>query len=92
MKKYIVFILLMGLSMTAFAASKKFTLVIDAGHGGGDAGAVGAISKEKNLTLKFALAFGRMVERNCTVVRKSPTRPRPTFSCLFISMPCPGVG
>ena len=50
--------------VSADAASKKFTLVIDAGHGGHDTGAVGAISKEKNLTLKFALAFGRMVERN----------------------------
>jgi N-acetylmuramoyl-L-alanine amidase len=47
--------------VSADAASKKFTLVIDAGHGGHDTGAVGAISKEKNLTLKFALAFGRMV-------------------------------
>ena len=48
--------------MMAQAAGKNgFTLVIDAGHGGHDTGAVGAISKEKNLTLKFALAFGRMV-------------------------------
>ena len=83
MKKYIIFILLMGLSMTAFAASKKFTLVIDAGHGGGDAGAVGAISKEKNLTLKFALAFGRMVERNCSDVKVVYTRKTDVFVELY---------
>ena len=83
MKKYIVFILLMGLSMTAFAASKKFTLVIDAGHGGGDTGAVGAISKEKNLTLKFALAFGQMVERNCPDVKVVYTRKTDVFVELY---------
>ena len=83
MKKYIVFILLMGLSVTAFAASKKFTLVIDAGHGGGDTGAVGAISKEKNLTLKFALAFGQMVERNCPDVKVVYTRKTDVFVELY---------
>ena len=43
-------------------AGYRFTLVVDAGHGGHDSGAKGAISSEKDLTLKFALAFGRMVE------------------------------
>ena len=33
---------------TCVAANKKFTLVIDAGHGGHDAGAVGHITKEKS--------------------------------------------
>ena len=70
MKKYIVFILLMGLSMTAFAASKKFTLVIDAGHGGGDAGAVGnagevmgAMERLFDMVLAFLIgaAFGKMI-------------------------------
>ena len=83
MRKFLVFILLVGLSMTAFAASKKFTLVIDAGHGGSDAGAVGAISKEKNLTLKFALAFGQMVERNCPDVKVLYTRKKDVFVELY---------
>ena len=69
--------------MTAFAASKKFTLVIDAGHGGNDTGAVGAISKEKNLTLKFALAFGQMVERNCPDVKVLYTRKKDVFVELY---------
>ena len=60
--RYILCVLLLGGAMMAQAAGKNgFTLVIDAGHGGHDTGAVGAVSKEKNLTLKFALAFGRMV-------------------------------
>jgi N-acetylmuramoyl-L-alanine amidase len=53
---------------TAVDKSKKFTLVIDAGHGGHDAGAIGAITKEKIINLNVALAFGRLVERNCKAV------------------------
>ena len=68
---------------SADAANKKFTLVIDAGHGGHDTGAVGAISKEKNLTLKFALAFGRLVERNCPDVRVIYTRKTDVFVELY---------
>lgn len=57
-----------------YAASKRFTLVIDAGHGGHDAGAIGAISKEKDLTLKYALALGQMIERDCPEVHVIYTR------------------
>ena len=39
--------LLAFLPLALMAANKKFTLVIDAGHGGHDAGAVGTITKEK---------------------------------------------
>ena len=63
--------------------NEKFTLVIDAGHGGHDAGAVGAVSKEKNLTLKFALAFGKMVERNCPDVKVIYTRKTDVFVELY---------
>lgn len=65
--------------LTAVAAGKKFTLVIDAGHGGNDTGAVGAISKEKNINLSVALAFGRYVERNCPDVRVIYTRTTDVF-------------
>lgn len=76
--------LLLGGAMMAQAAGKTgFTLVIDAGHGGHDTGAVGAISKEKNLTLKFALAFGRMVEQNCPDVKVVYTRKTDKFVELY---------
>ena len=65
------------------AEAKAYTLVIDAGHGGKDAGAVGAISKEKNLTLKYALAFGRMVEKNCPDVKVVYTRKTDCFLELW---------
>ena len=71
MGKRVVFIalLLLTLATHAMGAGKRFTLVIDAGHGGRDAGCVGSMSKEKNLTLKMALAFGKYVERNCPDVK-----------------------
>lgn len=65
--------------MMMSAANKKFVLVIDAGHGGHDAGAVGAISKEKNINLKTALAFGRYVENNCPDVKVIYTRKTDVF-------------
>ncbi len=58
----------------AMAQAKKFTLVIDAGHGGKDPGARGAISKEKDLNLKVALKFGSYVENNCPDVKVIYTR------------------
>ncbi len=75
---------MLGVAMVATAATKtNFTLVVDAGHGGHDTGAVGAISKEKNLTLKFALAFGRLVEENCPDVKVVYTRKTDKFVELF---------
>ena len=41
-----------------------FTLVIDAGHGGRDKGALGVHSYEKNINLAVALEFGELVKRN----------------------------
>ncbi|WP_444365585.1 N-acetylmuramoyl-L-alanine amidase [Prevotellamassilia timonensis] len=58
---------------------RNFTLVIDAGHGGHDAGAVGAYSKEKDINLKVALAFGRLVEDNCPDVKVVYTRKTDVF-------------
>ena len=70
-------------AVVANAANKKFTLVIDAGHGGHDAGALGAVVKEKDLTLRYALAFGAMVERNCQDVKVVYTRKTDRFIELW---------
>lgn len=72
-------ILLLVFAVVVNAANKSFTLVIDAGHGGRDDGACGAISKEKDLTLKYALAFGKLVERECPDVRVIYTRKTDVF-------------
>ena len=68
----------------SIAASNRFTLVIDAGHGRHDAGALGATSKEKDINLNVALAFGRYVERNCPDVKVIYTRKTDVFVPLNV--------
>jgi len=71
--------LVMLMAVTAVAAKKKFTLVIDAGHGGNDAGAIGSLTQEKRINLNVALAFGRLVEQNCPDVKVIYTRKKDVF-------------
>ena len=79
-KIIIILTLLISFALTAqSAAGRKFTLVIDAGHGGHDAGALGAKSKEKDINLNVALAFGRYVEANCPDVKVVYTRKTDVF-------------
>ena len=79
-RKFYVFLLLICcFAVTSFAAKRPFTLVIDAGHGGKDAGAPGKYSYEKNINLKVALAFGRYVEKNCPDVKVIYTRKTDVF-------------
>lgn len=82
LRKIVVILLSLWLAMPMDAA-KTFTLVIDAGHGGHDAGAVGAMSKEKNLTLKYSLAFGKLVEQRCPDVKVIYTRTTDRFLELW---------
>ena len=60
-------------------STKKFILVLDAGHGGHDAGAVGSYSKEKNINLNVTLELGRLVEANCKDVKVVYTRKTDVF-------------
>lgn len=85
MAKKILLILILIISfVTGIAgANKKFTLVIDPGHGGRDSGAPGAFSVEKNINLNVALAFGRYVEQNCPDVRVVYTRKTDVFIPLY---------
>ena len=82
-RKRVFFLITMLLfAVAVMAANRKFTLVIDAGHGGTDHGAPGSYSKEKDLTLKYALAFGRYVEDNSPDVRVVYTRKTDVFVTL----------
>lgn len=71
--------LAMCIGVAYAAGDKRFTLVIDAGHGGHDAGAKGKTSYEKNINLNVALAFGRYVERNMPEVKVVYTRKTDVF-------------
>lgn len=58
---------------------KKWIVVIDAGHGGKDPGAVGAITVEKKITLAIALKAGEYLEKNLKNVKVIYTRKTDTF-------------
>lgn len=59
--------------------AKDFVVVIDAGHGGHDPGAIGKISKEKNINLNVALKVGKQIKQNCQDVKVIYTRERDVF-------------
>ena len=75
----VLFVAIMPFVSLADVEKRNFTLVIDAGHGGHDAGAIGAYSKEKDINLKVALALGRLVEKNCPDVKVVYTRKTDVF-------------
>jgi len=58
---------------------KGWVLVIDAGHGGKDPGALGANSSEKNITLAIALKTGNYIKQNIKNVTVIYTRENDTF-------------
>ncbi|MBE6287694.1 MAG: N-acetylmuramoyl-L-alanine amidase [Mediterranea massiliensis] len=62
--------------------AKNFVVVIDAGHGGNDPGAVGKISKEKDINLSVALKLGKLIEQNCPDSKVIYTRKRDVFVSL----------
>ncbi|MDR1054745.1 MAG: N-acetylmuramoyl-L-alanine amidase [Prevotellaceae bacterium] len=56
------------------AESKIKKIVIDAGHGGKDPGALGVVHFEKNLVLPVALRLGRLIEENLPHIEVIYTR------------------
>lgn len=83
-RPYIVYIciclwLLFLPSCTGHLWGKDFVVVIDAGHGGHDPGAIGKTSKEKNINLSVALKVGNLIKRNCDDVKVIYTRSKDVF-------------
>ena len=76
-----VFFLIFLLPLCALAqkGEKIQTIVIDAGHGGKDSGALGKVSKEKDLNLAVALKFGAYIEENLPDVNVVYTRDKDKF-------------
>ena len=66
-------------SCTSHLWGKDFVVVIDAGHGGHDPGAIGKISKEKNINLNVALKVGNLIKKNCDDVKLIYTRSKDVF-------------
>ena len=66
----------------AVVSAKDFVLVIDAGHGGRDAGALGNRAKEKDINLGVALKLGRMVTNKVPGVKVVYTRDKDVYLTL----------
>lgn len=78
----IAFIATLMLSTTAIAQSNdnnKFVVVLDAGHGGNDPGAVGVKGKEKNINLAVVKKLGQLIEENMPDVTVCYTRNKDVF-------------
>ncbi len=73
------FAFLIGLSVLS---AKDFVVVIDAGHGGRDAGALGTRAKEKDINLGVALKLGRLIRNNVQGVKVVYTRDKDVYLTL----------
>ncbi len=77
-------VLMVGISTGMSAQNKPFLVVLDAGHGGHDAGAVGrpTTNREKDINLAIALKVGKLLQQNCPDVSVLYTRSTDVFVTL----------
>ena len=78
MRKGIYIVLALLLSVAVWA-EKPYTVVLDAGHGGKDPGAVGKFSKEKDLNLTLVLKMGELIAERYPDVKVVYTRSTDVF-------------
>lgn len=70
-----------ALPMSAVTDGDKFVVVLDAGHGGKDPGAIGSSpqNREKDINLSITLEVGRLLKANCPDVKLTYTRSTDVF-------------
>jgi len=83
--KILVIILLLVIADSTFSQKKTNIrkVVIDAGHGGKDPGAIGRHAKEKNITLAIALKLGKVIRENLSDIDVIFTRDKDVFVELY---------
>lgn len=82
MRKHLKKILVLSFSLICLISYSQYSIqkvVIDAGHGGKDPGALGKIGKEKNITLSIALKVGKYIEERIPGVEVIYTRKTDIF-------------
>ena len=79
MRRKIYIALMLLFSLAAGAAETNYTVVLDAGHGGKDPGAVGRFSKEKDLNLSLVLKMGELLNEQYPDVKVVYTRSTDVF-------------
>ncbi|MBO7417324.1 MAG: N-acetylmuramoyl-L-alanine amidase [Bacteroidaceae bacterium] len=77
--KHILGLAILLWSVCLTTSARDFIVVIDAGHGGHDSGAVGKTAKEKNINLSVALKLGKLIEDQCNDVKVVYTRKTDVF-------------
>lgn len=84
-KLFLLFVLLTFFNVQLYPQAKSGIgkVVIDAGHGGTDPGAVGSKGQEKDVTLSVALQVGKLISENCPGVEVYYTRKTDVFIPLY---------
>jgi len=80
--RFFKFVCCLSLAMIISIGSHAFIVVLDAGHGGKDPGALGTYSKEKNINLNVVLKLGKLISENCKGVDVRYTRKTDIFVAL----------
>lgn len=70
------------MSSIPYAGAKDFTVVIDAGHGGKDAGSIDNGVKEKDINLGVALKLGDMIKKRLKGIKVIYTRDEDKYLTL----------
>ncbi len=79
----VLFLIFFSGSLQAQRSGRMHTVVIDAGHGGHDPGALGQKSREKNINLAIALRLGQLIRASLKDVRVIYTRDKDNFVELY---------
>jgi len=90
-KRFLRLILICSLSLVSFIfvratdepGDKLDVVVLDAGHGGHDPGALGSRAKEKDIVLAITLKLGEYIEENIPDVKVIYTRTKDEFVELY---------